>query len=1174
MQGWGIVFAAIAYLLFLFVVASYGDRRRKRAPTNASNTRARSAIYALSLAIYCTSWTFFGSVGLAAASGLDFLAIYLGPVLMITVGYPLFSHVVSVAKKERITSIADFIASRYGKSAAVGAVAAVIAVLGTVPYIALQLKAISSTVDTMITRVQPGVLGGAEAPVDTSFFVSVLLALFAILFGTRHTDATEHQDGLMLAVATESIVKLVAFLTVGVFVTFSLFGGFGDMIASAQASAYVTSTFFAGINPSQFLVFTLLSFCAFVLLPRQFHVGVVENHSEAELKTARWMFPLYLVLINLFVIPVAIAGMLTFGSSVDADSYVLALPLENDAWAISFLVFVGGLSAATAMVIVACVALAIMISNNLILPLLLRFDGRAPGTGRYPSGMSDKLLTIRRSAIFVILALAYLYFQLAGDSAALASIGLLSFAAVAQFAPAFFIGLFWKRPTSTSALLGMGAGFFTWCYTLFIPTLLAADSPLLTTGPLGLEWLRPQALFGVNADPLNHGVLFSLGVNALVFFLSSYFRQPKAIERMQANVFSLGGRNVERISVRDGRAITVTELKHSVANYLGRERCERAFEAFFKNSGQSVANRDLAGDDLVAHAEQILASAIGAASSRLVMSLLLQKHGPAEETTIRLLDDASEALQYNRDLLQTALDQVDQGISVFDRDFKLSSWNRQFRVLLELPKELGQVGTPLTRLMEAIAEQTEFGKHETDELTKQLLETGAISTLTLKPSGRILEVQTNNVPDGGLVISWNDTTEKTTAAKALTTANETLERRVRERTEELTQLNEDLALAREASEAANIGKTKFLAAVGHDILQPLNAARLYTSSLVEELAETPNQELAGNVDVALESVEDILGAVLAISRLDAGALTPNVTEFSIDRLFKKLEVEFRPIANAKNLKLNVVTNNLHVRSDYSLLRRLLQNLISNAIKYTENGSVSLDAHVRRNKVVFEVRDTGVGIEPIHHQTIFEEFKRLDAGKLAAPGLGLGLSIVKRLAATLEHDLSFETEGGKGSTFTVTVPLAIVNRDEVGPVQNKRTPKLDFSDLTVFCIDNDHTILMGMKSLLGRWGCTIQVFGTAEELNIALGNTIPDILLADYHLDKETGIDVISDVRSKLQNELPCVLITADRSAAVRNTAKELNIMVMNKPLKPAGLRALFTKLAKQVHDTEDAVAAE
>ncbi|MEE9313823.1 MAG: ATP-binding protein [Rhizobiaceae bacterium] len=1158
MQAWGIVFAAIAYLLFLFVVASYGDRRR--AGLRLRDNRSRSAIYALSLAVYCTSWTFFGSVGLATTSGLDFLAIYLGPVLMITVGYPLFSHIIAVTKSERITSIADFIASRYGKSTAVGAVATVIAVLGTVPYIALQLKAISSSVDTMVGQYQPLITGSTGAPVGTSFFVSLLLALFAILFGTRHADATEHQDGLMLAVATESIIKLIAFLIVGLFVTFYMFDGVGDLITQAEQSTYVSTTFTGSINPSKFLIFTLLSFFAFVLLPRQFHAGVVENHSQDEVKTARWLFPLYLVLINLFVIPVAIGGMLTFGSSVDADNYVLALPLGDGAWPVSFLVFVGGLSAATAMVIVACVALAIMISNNLVLPLVLRRQ-RIVHLGRIKD-MANTLLNIRRTAIFLILSLAYGYFKIAGDSAALASIGLLSFAAVAQFAPAFFLGMFWRRPTALSALCGMSVGFGMWTYTLFLPTVLDSTSSLMQSGPFGIDWLHPQALFGVDMATLNHGVMFSLLANTVAYSIAAFIREPKPIERMQAGAFWILGRRANTILIHEGRSITVAELKHVVANYLGQERCERAFVAFYEERDEIYENRELADGDLILHSEQLLASAIGAASSRLVMSLLLQKHDPVGETTIQLLDDASEAIQYNHDLLQTALDQVEQGISVFDKDFRLSSWNRQFRVLLDIPIKLGQVGTPLTALTETISSKVASSIDAGEQLTKKLLEIDRPFQITLEPSGRIIEVLTKSVPDGGLVISWNDTTEKSIAARALQVANETLEGRVKERTEELTRLNKDLARAREAAEAANIGKTKFLAAVGHDILQPLNAARLYTSSLVEQLAKSPTQKIANNIDDSLESVEDILGAVLAISRLDSGVLVPNVTVFPIERLFKKLEVEFSPIAEAKGLQLKVLPNGFHVRSDYSLLRRLLQNLVSNAIKYTEKGAVTLDARVKRNAIVFEVHDTGSGIDNSEREAIFQEFLRLEAGKKAAPGLGLGLSIVKRLAATLNHTIDFKSIVGSGSTFSVIAPLAIAKEVDEKKPRARRSPKLDLSTITVLCIDNERRILEGMRTLLGGWGCEVHVFEEATDLLQALPTINADVIVADYHLNKETGLEVIEDVRAQLGADFPAVLITADRSAAVRSTANAAEVVLMNKPLKPAALRALFSGILK------------
>ena len=368
---------------------------------------------------------------------------------------------------------------------------------------------------------------------------------------------------------------------------------------------------------------------------------------------------------------------------------------------------------------------------------------------------------------------------------------------------------------------------------------------------------------------------------------------------------------------------------------------------------------------------------------------------------------------------------------------------------------------------------------------------------------------------------------------------------------------------RESAESANIGKTKFLAAVGHDILQPLNAARLYTSSLSEELSGSSAQKLADNVNDALESVEDILGAVLAISRLDAGALTPNVTVFPIARLLNRLETEFNPIAEAKGLKLEVRSNDFSVRSDYSLLRRLLQNLISNAIKYTREGSVTIDALVRRDKIVFEVRDTGVGIPKQDRELVFQEFHRLEAGKLAAPGLGLGLSIVKRLALTLDHKLDFKTRPDKGSTFSVFVPLAVSEQNSIEPDLTAPVAKPDVANLVVVCIDNDEAILDGMKTLMARWGCKVHVFSQPDPLIDQVKDLSPDIILADYHLDKENGLDVVCAVRERGRADLPAILITADRSAAVRNAAHALDITVMNKPLKPAALRALFGRLINQ-----------
>src|SRR5579863_7124919 len=496
LQGWVVIVIALAYIGFLFLVASYGDRRHEL----FRGSRAQLLIYPLSLAIYCTSWTFFGSVGVAARTGFDFLAIYIGPVMMVGLAYPLIIRIVRLAKAQNITSIADFIAARYGKSQAVAATVALIAIVGMIPYIALQLKAVSASVGTILAAVSAG--SGAAKPLlgDIALFVALLMAAFAVLFGTRHIDATEHQDGLMLAVATESVIKLVAFLAVGIFVTFVMYPGplalFADALQRPETAAVLTR-----VPPATtFLASTVLSLFAIVLLPRQFHVGVVENHSEAEVRRAAWLFPLYLVLINLFVVPIATAGLLSFPADADGDMFVLALPLKAHSEIFALIAFVGGLSAATAMVIVESVALAIMVSNDIVIPLVLK--RRAAGTG--PSDAGAQLLMIRRVAIFVILCLAYIYYRSAGP-AQLASIGLLSFAAIAQFAPAFLGGLIWRRGNARGAIAGMSAGILVWGYTLLLPSISDAGilaARILTEGPFGLAWLRPQALFGLDLPPL------------------------------------------------------------------------------------------------------------------------------------------------------------------------------------------------------------------------------------------------------------------------------------------------------------------------------------------------------------------------------------------------------------------------------------------------------------------------------------------------------------------------------------------------------------------------------------------------------------------------------------------------------------------------------------------------
>lgn len=1159
LHDWGVIAAAFGYIGFLFLVASRGNRLGNR--SQVERRGASTLIYPLSLAIYCTSWTFFGSVGFATRTSVDFLAIYVGPILVMVLCAGLLRRVIRLTKSQNITSIADLIGARYGKSQAVAATVALIAIVGSVPYIALQLKAVAASLETILSHDE----AFSRIPVigDIPLIVTLALAIFAVLFGTRQTDATEHQHGLMLAVATESIVKLIAFLTAGAFVTFYMFTP-AELIERALKSpeAVRAIDYVPGIG--NFLTMTLLSFCAFMLLPRQFHVSVVENSSDTELKRARWLFPLYLVAINLFVIPIALAGLVTFPfGAADSDMYVLALPIEANAPLLSIVVFVGGLSAATAMVIVECVALSIMVCNDIVVPLVLQ---RQPEPRDAVRDFAGFLLTTRRTAIFAIMLMAYFYYRALGNTQ-LAAIGLLSFAAIAQLAPAFFGGLFWRRATARGAMGGMLVGFVVWLYTLFIPSFLDTSTAgilFLQQGPFGIEALRPQALLGTDLPPLLHGTLWSLALNILAYIVMSLARAPSSIELLQADLFVPAALTPIAPSFRRWRStITVQDIRTTVAQYLGPDRAHESFEAFAARQNSPLDLGAPADFELLRHAEHLIASSIGAASSRLVMSLLLRKRTVSARAALKLLDDAHAALHFNREILQTALNHVRQGIAVFDTDLQLICSNRQFGDILGLPLHLVQIGSPLREILDFMSEigTPSFEDRET-LLTRRLAAyttEGEPYLERLPDRHMVIEVRTNRMPDSGLVITFTDVTPSFEAAEALERANATLEKRVRDRTEELTRLNSELALAKSAAEDANISKTRFLAAASHDILQPLNAARLYVTSLVERQKPNEDSRLVENIDDSLEAIEEILGALLDISRLDAGAMAPSISSFKMADLMRSLEIEFAPAARAKGLELSFVPCSLPAESDRLLLRRLLQNFISNAIKYTPRGRVLVGCRRRGQSMQIGVYDTGVGIPLLKRGEIFKEFHRLEQGARIARGLGLGLSIVERIARVLNHGIALDSIAGGGSVFSVTVPVAKAINHTAAVTSATPLAKTSISGALIVCIENELAILDGMKSLLNAWDA--EVIATTDpdaavQAIEAHGGAVTG-LLVDYHLDRGNGIAAIRDIRRRFGARIPAILITADRSPHVRAAAREENIAVLNKPVKPASLRALL-----------------
>jgi Na+/proline symporter/signal transduction histidine kinase/CheY-like chemotaxis protein len=999
--------------------------------------------------------------------------------------------------------------------------------------------------------------------------------VFAVLFGTRHADATEHQHGMVLAIATESIVKLVAFIAAGAFVTFWMFSP-AELYERALKTPEALRTIEYVPSIGNFLIMTFLSFCAIMLLPRQFHVSVVENSTSADVNRARWLFPLYLVLINLFVIPIALGGLIIFPfGAVDADMFVLALPIEGNSQLLSLAVFVGGLSAATAMVIVECVALSIMVSNDFVLPLVLPRRNEAR-IGEKDFG--DFLLKVRRFSIFAIMVMAYFYYRALGN-AQLVAIGLLSFAAIAQLAPAFFGGLFWRRATARGAMAGMLVGFVTWLYTLFVPSFLESSTAglmLLQHGPFGIEALRPQALFGADLQPLLHGVLWSLGLNIFAYVVFSLAHAPSAIERLQADVFVPNALAPAAPSFRRWRTtVTVQDILSTVTQYLGPDRARQAFAAFAADRNSPLEPSAPADFELLQHAERLIASSIGAASSRLVMSLLLRRRTVSAKAALKLLDDSHAALHFNREILQTALNHVRQGIAVFDADLQLICSNRQFGELLALPPHLVQLGIPLPEILEFMGAVSPPSVGSADSLLEQRLRAysteGEPYLERFTDRHQVIEVRSNRMPGGGLVITFSDVTPSFEAAEALERANATLEKRVRDRTEELTRLNSELALAKSTAEDANASKTRFLAAASHDILQPLNAARLYVTSLVERQNGGEDSRLVENIDDSLEAIEDILGALLDISRLDAGAMTPSISSFRMADLLRSLEIEFAPIARDKGLDLRFMPCSLPIESDRSLLRRLLQNFISNAIKYTPRGRVLVGCRRRGEQLEISIHDTGVGIPVQKRGEIFKEFHRLEQGARIARGLGLGLSIVERLARVLHHRIAIDANSFGGSIFSVTVPVAAAINHTTAVTSATPLSKTPMSGALIVCIENDPAILDGMKTLLTAWDAEVIAVTDPEAAIGAIetaGGGITGVLV-DYHLDRGNGIAAIREIRRRFGDNIPAILITADRSPPVRAAAREENIAVLNKPVKPASLRALLGQWR-----TQQMVAAE
>ncbi|MBN2333891.1 MAG: response regulator [Deltaproteobacteria bacterium] len=1011
---------SLGYLLLLFAAAYYADRRKFQGRSIVANP----TIYALSLAVYCSSWTYYGSVGEMANTGFKFLTIYLGPTLTAFSWWFILRKMIRITHENNITSIADFISSRYGKCPRLGALVTVIAIIGIMPYIALQLKAISTTFDILVHPV-PLVVGVFAAPPmpgaypiyqDTAFYISVVLAIFGGLFGARHLDASEKHEGMVAAVALESIVKLLAFFLVGLFVTYGMFDGFKDILTQiANHDLYkhllLINTSRANSYQSWFTMI-VLSMSAVMFLPRQFHMAVIENHREEHIKKAMCLFPLYLFLINLFVVPISFGGLLKIGGlSSTADTYVLTLPLLNSQLSLSVLAFIGGLSAATGMVVVSSVTLSTMLLNNLIMPLLLMFHVRAD--------LSRWLIHVKRFGILLVIFLGYLFFRLFGESYMLVNMGLISFAAAIQFAPAIIGGLYWKGGTRYGAMSGISLGFVFWFYTLMVPSFVHSGwlpASILLEGPFHIWWLKPTELFGlVGFDFYSHALFWSMTTNVIAYLAFSLIGPQDEIDRRQAEKFVNVFRPTIDRFIREKRYANfpaLSEIEKMMAKFIGREKANHSLIEFFGTP--SYENKlDQMNDQermqLAAQVERALAGSVGSSAARVICDNYMRTIGSEMEDVFDIFGKISLSLEASQDELQQRVKELSV---LYEASRTISSsldCNQVMENILDLLVEKFNVDNCSIRLLDEdgllrIKRQRglrpEFVKTaerqptmechsgecfltgrviyvpdaeniskpvSTNLITKQGIKSfvqapifseqetiGVLTASSMKGKGyfsdKFIELFKTLAQQLGVAI------ENARLYDQLAVFNKELEVKVAERTIELENKSMQLEEANKELKEVDRLKSEFLANMSHELRTPMNSIIGYTQLLIDGVDGPVTEDQQSSLEKVERNAEHLLSLIndiLDLSKIEAGKMVLNLQPIELGAVITDTLDTIAPLVEDKQLEFTTrVTDSLPaVMGDGEKLRQILINLLNNAIKFTDrNGQVSLKAEVWRGPV--------------------------------------------------------------------------------------------------------------------------------------------------------------------------------------------------------------------------------
>ena len=978
-EGWLLFIFILAYLSLLFLIAYFAELREKAGKSIVSNPY----VYSLSMAVYCTSWTFYGSVGKAATSGLSFLTIYLGPTLVASLWWIILRKIIIISKENRITTISDFVGSRYGNSLFLSALVAIVALIGITPYLGLQIKAIMKTFSILA--------GETKGSAAAGWFITLILGIFAIIFGARKLDSSERHEGLIFAIAFESIVKLIAFLLVGYFVTYVLFDGYADIFEKIKDSSYGDLLFLGGgtsVSYDEWASLLFLSMMAILFLPRQFHVSVVENSDVSHVSKAMWLFPLYLFLINIFVMPVAFGGLLLGGSQADADSFVLTIPLGQRESMLALVVFIGGFSAATGMVIVESLALSTMVMNNLVMPGIFRFNKM--------KGFPAIILNLKRLIILGCVFLGYFFAVSIGEFYTLVDIGLKSFEAVTIFAPSILLGLYWKRGNKTGAIGGIIAGFVIWFYTLFFPALLKAGV-IREDGFFSLlinsAVFNPHALFGLSGlDKWSHSLFWGLLFNLVLYIGLSIFTKQGAEEEKQALLF------VESYSPRmlPMKGIySIRQIEDILGQYIGRKEARDIIEMFISRHG--IKREEISQDELFRlrdEAERVLSGALGSAISTIIfedkVTLTEQERGEISNSikqmtdTLRLsrqeLAEANRNLAYLKEFSENIIESAPVGIVTVDSSLRVKYWNKEMEIITGIKRSFAY-DRFITHLLSWV--KKEIFAHS--ELNEMLVQTPSMQTFKIN-------ISPFKDPSGGHVVILEDITEK-------------------------KKMEEQL---QQASKLASLGK--LTAGISHEIGNPLASI----SSLVQELKSLDmesgedrefSSESLKTINSHIERIAKIVRSLGDFARISTKEKIPSNISEILDRTINLVKYDKR----FKNVQLVPNIDAIPpFRINPDQIQQVFLNLMLNSIDAMPDGgtlTVSMKKTDSSVEVIFS--DTGTGIDEAIIDRIFDPFFTT---KSPGRGTGLGLSICYGIIREHNGTITVKSRRGKGTTFTIRLPV--------------------------------------------------------------------------------------------------------------------------------------------------------